>query len=99
MNLKKNDYHIHYKFANNQSFDFCACYFTVFILNIQTPKLFTILYLKFQRVQFTYPMLCLKIAGWVANSVDPDETLHLLIWVYTVCSRLPNAYSKVYNIW
>ena len=21
-----------------------------------------------------YPMLCLKIAGWVANSVDPDET-------------------------
>ena len=23
-----------------------------------------------------YPMLCLKIAGWVANSVDPDETPH-----------------------
>ena len=22
-----------------------------------------------------YPMLCLKIAGWVANSVNPDETL------------------------
>ena len=21
-----------------------------------------------------YPILCLKIAGWVANSVDPDET-------------------------
>ena len=21
-------------------------------------------------------MLCLKIAGWVANSVDPDETPH-----------------------
>ena len=28
-----------------------------------------------------YPMLCLKIAGWMANSVD-------LIWVYTVCSGL-----------
>ena len=23
-----------------------------------------------------YPMLCLKIAGWVANSVDPDEMPH-----------------------
>ena len=23
-----------------------------------------------------YLMLCLKIAGWVANSVDPDEMLH-----------------------
>ena len=23
-----------------------------------------------------YPMLCLKIAGWVANSVVPDETPH-----------------------
>ena len=23
-----------------------------------------------------YPILWLKIAGWVANSVDPDETLH-----------------------
>ena len=22
------------------------------------------------------PMMCLKIAGWVANSVDPDETPH-----------------------
>ena len=35
-------------------------------------------------------MLCLKIAGWVANSVDPDETPHLrcLIWVYTVCSGM-----------
>ena len=24
------------------------------------------------------PMLCLKLAGWVANSVDPDETLRSL---------------------
>ena len=23
-----------------------------------------------------YPMLCLKIAGWVANSVDPEEITH-----------------------
>ena len=26
-----------------------------------------------------YPLLCLKITGWVANSVDPDETPHLRI--------------------
>ena len=37
-----------------------------------------------------YPMLCLKIAEWVANSVDPNEShvLRRLIWVYTVCSGL-----------
>ena len=44
------------------------------------------------------PMLCLKIAGWVANSVDPDETprsaashlgLHCLLRL--VC---PNTYGK-----
>ena len=45
-----------------------------------------------------YPMLCLKIAGWVANSVDPDETQrsaasHLgLYWMLRhVC---PNTYGK-----
>ena len=27
-----------------------------------------------------YPMLCLKIAGWVANSVDPDEMLHYALF-------------------
>ena len=32
-----------------------------------------------------YPMLCLKIAGWVANSVDPDEMPR---GIYTVCSVL-----------
>ena len=31
--------------------------------------------------------MCLKTAGWVANSVNPDQMLHL-IWVYTVCSDL-----------
>ena len=31
----KNDYH--YRFADNRSFDFCVCYFTVFTLSIQTP--------------------------------------------------------------
>ena len=37
-----------------------------------------------------YPLLCLTITRWVANSVDPDETPHLrrLIRVYTVCSGL-----------
>ena len=37
-------------------------------------KLFTILILKFEQIQFTTAdlFMCLKIAGWVANSVDPD---------------------------
>ena len=43
-------------------------------------------------------MLCLKIAGWVANSVDPDETPHsaashlgLYCLLRPVC---PNTYGK-----
>ena len=43
-------------------------------------------------------MLCLKIAGWVANSVDPDETprsaashLGLYCLLRSVC---PNTYGK-----
>ena len=45
-----------------------------------------------------YPMLCLNIAGWVANSVDPDETprsaashLGLNCLLRPVC---PNTYGK-----
>ena len=45
-----------------------------------------------------YPMLCLKIAGWVANSVDPDATPHsavshlgLYCLLRPVC---PNTYGK-----
>ena len=45
-----------------------------------------------------YPKLCLKIAGWVANSVDPDETprsaashLGLYCLLRPVC---PNIYGK-----
>ena len=52
-----------------------------------------------------YPMLCLKIAGWVANSVDPDETpcsaashLGLYCLLRPVC---PNIYGKygTHKIW
>ena len=46
-------------------------------------------------------MLCLKIAGWVANSVDPDETPHsvashlgLYCLLMPVC---PNTYGKYGN--
>ena len=46
-----------------------------------------------------YPMLCLKIAGWVANSVDPDGTprsaashLGLYCLLRPVC---PNTYGKL----
>ena len=37
--------------------------------SIRTPQLLTILVLKFEQV-----ILCLKITGGVANSVDPGET-------------------------
>ena len=39
-------------------------------------------------------MLCLKIAGWVANSVDPDEMPQFagLIWIYTVCQVCLSEY-------
>ena len=50
-----------------------------------------------------YPMLCLKIAGWVANSVDPDETprsaashLGLYCLLRPVCL---NTYGKYGIFW
>ena len=49
----KIDYH--YRFANNRSFDFCVCHFTLFTLSshtIQTPQFLTIFYIKFEQVQF-----------------------------------------------
>ena len=36
-------------------------------------------------------MLCLKIAEWVANSVDPEETPHSILYAQPVC---PNTYGK-----
>ena len=47
-------------------------------------------------------MLCLKLAEWVANSLDPDEMpqMQRLIWVYTVCSGLSDQIHVVkYKIW
>ena len=43
-------------------------------------------------------MLCLKIARWLANSVDPDEMPCSVasIWVYTVCSG-PSV--QIYKGW
>ena len=45
---------------------------------------------KFWTSTVYYPMLCLKIAGSVANRVDlmRRRVLRRLIWVYTVCSGL-----------
>ena len=53
-----------------------------------------------------YPMLCLKIAGWVANSVDPDETprsatshLGLNCLLRPVCLNTYGKYGKTdFNI-
>ena len=51
-----------------------------------------------------YPMLCLNISGWVANSVNPDEKprsvashlgLHCLpwtVWIYTVNTVYINVF-------
>ena len=47
-------------------------------------------------------MLCLKIAGWVANSVDPDETpqnaashLGLYCLLRPVCPNIYGKYGKI----
>ena len=71
---------------------------TVFTLSIRTPQLLTIHVPKIWTSTIHYPMLCLKIAGWVANSVDPDETprsaashLGLYCLLRPVC---PNTYGK-----
>ena len=49
-----------------------------------------------------YPLSCINIAGWVANSVDPDESLHsvashlaLHCLLRPVC---PNSYG-IYDKW
>ena len=45
-----------------------------------------------------FPMLCLKIAAWVANSVDPDEMSHSAVSHLGLhClhrSACPNTYGK-----
>ena len=45
-----------------------------------------------------YSMLCLKIAGWIASSVDPDETPHSAASHLGLHSLLrpvyPNTHSK-----
>ena len=52
-----------------------------------------------------YPMLCLKIAGWVANSVDPDETPHsaashlgLYCLLRPVCRNTYGKYGRAINL-
>ena len=67
------------------------------VFSIRIPFLVTILGLKCKQAQFT-TRLCLKIAGRVANSVDPDETpllaasyLGLNCLLGLVC---PNTYGK-----
>ena len=60
-------------------------YGTLFTLSIWTPPHLIILWIW----TIYYPMLCLKIVGCVANSVDPDECiLRHLLRVYIVCSSL-----------
>ena len=70
---------------------------TVFILSIRTPQLLTILVLEFEQVQYL-PDVVSKIAGWVANSVDPDETprsaaSHLGLHCF-LRPVYPNTYGK-----
>ena len=69
---------------------------TVFTLSIGTPQLLTI------TSTIYCPMLCLKIAGWVANSVDPDQvTCSAVSHLGQHCLPrpvCPNTYSKYGNI-
>ena len=38
-------------------------------------------------------MLCLQVAGWVANSVDPDETPRSVL-LRSVCPKTYGEYGK-----
>ena len=72
--------------------------------SLRDKRLFEISEFEITRVDCTiyYTMLCLKIAGRVANSIDPDEMPDVahLIWVYTVCSCMSDQIHTVkYNIW
>ena len=58
---------------------------TVFTLSILTPPYH--ICSKIWTSTIHYPMLCLKIAGWVANSVDPDETPHSILFAQACVSE------------
>ena len=74
---------------------------TIYTLSIRTPTAYHTCS-KIWTSTIYYPMFCLKIAGWVANSVDPDEmqhsaashlALHCLLW--PICQ---NTYCKYGNL-
>ena len=74
---------------------------TVFTLCIRTPPYH--ICSKIWTSTIHYPMLCLKIAGWVANSIDTVETprsaaslLGLNCLFRPVC---PNTYDKYGSLW
>ena len=53
-----------------------------------------------------YPMLCLNMAGWVANSVDPDETprsaashLGLYCLLRPVCPNIPILRRNLHTVY
>ena len=78
-----------------------SIYNTVFTLSIWTPQLLTILALKFLTSTIYYPMVCLKVAGSLANSVDSMRccVLQHLILVYTFCSGLSVWVYWVTTLW
>ena len=79
-------------------FRFSRALFTVFAHSIQTPQPLTH-FIQIWTSTIYYPMLCLKIAGWVANNVDPDETLQFVASHMGLHCLLrpvwPNTYNKV----
>ena len=46
---------------------------------------------------YMYLLVFWKVAGQMANSKDPDQTLRRLIWVYTVCSGLSVLIRRVFH--
>ena len=49
---------------------------TVKVLNFRTPKMFAVITLKFKQKTFFHREICPKGADGIANSVDPDQTVH-----------------------
>ena len=95
----KNDYC--YLFANNQLFDFCVLHYRIYPKDSDTLTVYHSCS-KIWTGMIYYPILCLKVHGWVAYSVDPDETPHSVTShpSYTVCEGMSvRIHTVKYNIW
>ena len=73
---------------------------TVKFLNIGTPEIFAVIYLKLKQRGQTVRVFCQNGANGIANSEDTDQTAprSSLIWVCTICPDLSVRKLKVITV-